>query len=196
MVLLLCLIFMTALTLLGLATTSDTLLQKQLANNLRDAEFAKQTAHLSLQWVEQWISQLPATTVINCDQNCGGFYAKPAGSLDSAIEFQPFTTWQLQGFEAGLDPVTGERQNTFGANTIEPPMWLIEHLHHSPATVDSNTPANETPEKDWYRILVRSTGKSQNTVSVFESVIVRSQQNSDQTTASSAIKRVSWQELR
>ena len=40
MVLLLCLIFLTALTLLGLSAASDTILQTQLSANLQEAERA------------------------------------------------------------------------------------------------------------------------------------------------------------
>lgn len=197
MVLLLCLIFMTALTLLGLSASSDTILQKQLASNLRDAEYTRQTAHLALQWAEQWTSLLPASAMASCEQNCSGFYTQPAGKLDNDLQFQPIASWLSQGFEAGVDPDTGVRLESIGLASTEPPIWIIEHLHHSPAFVDNNLPENGRPEQDWFRILVRGAGRSGNTVSVIESVIVRSAEDSGQTPPSPAkTERVSWRKLR
>ena len=197
MVLLLCLIFMTALTLLGLSASSDTILQRQLATNLRDAEYAKQTAHLSLKWAEQWISQLPATAMANCEQDCSGFYTHASGSVDNDLHFQPISTWLVLGFQAGIDPDTGSRLAFIGLDSVEPPIWVVENLHHSPAYVDSNVPENSTPEQDWYRILVRSTGRMGNTVAVMESVIVRSaDKNSQASPPIPDTQRVSWRELR
>lgn len=197
MVLLLCLIFMTALTLLGLSTSSDTILQKQLASNLRDAEYARQTAHLSLQWAEQWISQQPANAMASCEQDCSGFYTHANGNLDNDLQFQPMVTWLSLGFEAGVDPDTGGRLQFIGPDSAEPPMWLIEYLHHSPALVDNNVPGNSIPEQDWFRILVRGTGRSDNTVSVIESVIVRIADDSGQTPPTvPTTERVSWRQLR
>ena len=54
MVLLLCLIFLMALTLLGLSASSDTILQSKLANNLQESERARQSALSALSWAEQW----------------------------------------------------------------------------------------------------------------------------------------------
>lgn len=197
MVLLLCLIFMTALMLLGLSASSDTILQKQLASNLRDAEYAKQTAHLSLVWAEQWISQQSASAMASCEQDCSGFYTHASGNLDNDLQFQPMATWTSQGFAAGIDPATGGRLQFIGLVSAEPPMWLIEYLHHSPAFVDNNVPGNSTPEQDWFRLLVRSTGQSENIVSVIESVIVRSADDSGQTPPPvPKTERISWRELR
>jgi len=196
MVLLLCLMFMTALTLLSLSASSDTILQKQLASNLRDAEYAKQTAYLSLQWAENWVSRLPLSAMASCHQDCSSFYTHIAGSLESDVQFQPVGYWQLQGFEAGVDPVNGGRLATFGLDSVEPPMWIIENLHHTAAFTDNITPENSTAARDWYRILVRSTGRSENTVSVIESVIVRISEDSVQTPPPAPrTERTSWREL-
>lgn len=197
MVLLLCLIFMTALTLLGLSASSDTILQKQLASNLREAEHTKQTAHLSLQWAEQWISQQPASAMASCEQDCSGFYTHATGSLQNDMQYQPIAVWRSLGFEAGVDPDTGVRIAVIGMTSAEPPMWVIEHLYHSPAVVDNNLPENSRPEQDWFRLLVRSSSRSGNIVSAIESVIVRSTDASEQTPPPlPKTERISWRELR
>lgn len=49
MVLLFCLLFLTAMTLLGLSASADAILQNQLAANLRETEQSKQSALVALE---------------------------------------------------------------------------------------------------------------------------------------------------
>lgn len=189
MVLLLCLIFMTALTLLGLSASTDTITQTQLAANLHDAERARQNAKLSLQWAEQWLSGRAGPAPQSCSSDCTGFFIQPAASLDYDLQSASLAWWTAHGYEVGLDPQSGVRLATIGAPGTDPPIWIIQSLHHSAATADGSTPA-----LDWYRILVRTTGQSSNTVAVIESTVKKSWDATGSTAMPA--NRVAWQELR
>lgn len=189
MVLLLCLIFMTSLTLLGLTATTDTITQRQLASNLLDAERTRQAGQLALQWAENWLLESSGPAPAICSSSCTGFYAHPVGSLVANIQSEDAAMWQALGFEAGVDPATGARLATLPTSGANPAMWIIQNLHHSAAASDGST-----PELDWYRILVRATGQSETSVSVVESVVSKSWAEDETATAFS--KRVAWQELR
>ena len=56
MVLLLCLMFLVALTLLGLSASSDAILQNQLAANLQEQERAKHQKHEALSYMASGIA--------------------------------------------------------------------------------------------------------------------------------------------
>lgn len=189
MVLLLCLIFMTALTLLGLSASTDTITQTQLAANLHDAERARQNAQLSLQWAEQWLSGLAGPAPQSCSSGCSGFVTQPAASLGHDLQSASFTWWTAHGYEVGLDPQSGVRLASVGVPGADPPIWIIQSLYHSAATADGSTPA-----LDWYRILVRTTGQSSNTVAVTESIVKKSWGATG--SAALPVSRVAWQELR
>jgi len=189
MVLLLCLIFMTSMTLLSLTAATDTITQTQLAANLRDAERARHNGQLSLQWLEQWLFGKKGTAPENCSASCTGFFAHPADSLDYNLQSESLAWWTSQGYEVGLDPETGARLASIGTAGIDPTIWIIQSLHRSPASADGST-----PQLDWYRILVRSTGRSANTVSVIESVVKVGW--SGTSAAAIPANRVAWQELR
>lgn len=189
MVLLLCLIFMTALTLMGLTAASDTITQTQLAANLHDAERARQSGQLSLQWVEQLLFGLTGPAPDICSANCTGVFAHPADSLDYNLQSAPLAWWTSHGYQVGLDPETGAKLATIGSPGFDPSIWVIQSLHHSPASADGSS-----PQLDWYRILVRTTGRSSNTVSVIESVVKIGW--SGTAAAAAPARRVAWQELR
>ena len=187
-VLLFCLIFMTSMTLLGLSATSDTITQTQLASNLRDAALARQSAKLSLAWAEQWLKDFNGPAPQSCSSQCSGFYAHPANTLGYDLPVQSLAWWVARGFAVGLDPVTGANLSATASSGADPAIWIVQKLHHSPASSDGSV-----PPLDWYRILVRTTGSNPNTVSVLESIVSKDWSNSSATPWST---RVSWQELR
>jgi len=169
MVLLLCLIFLMALTLLGLAASSDAILQNKLTSNLQEAERARQSALLGLSWAEQWLLELDSPAPGSCSAPCDGLYLHTAGDLPTHPQHESFSWWMSQGHEAGIDPLTGNRVATIASGSIKPPVWIIEVLHSIPPT------AEDSPDLQvWYRILVRGSGRTDNTVSVVESIVVRS----------------------
>lgn len=169
MVLLLCLIFLTALTLLGLSASADTILQNKLAANLQETERAKQSALAALTWAEHWLLELDDPAPENCSEPCDGLYIHTAGDLPPHPEFENLSWWMDQGHEAGIDPLTGNRATTITAGSINPPVWIIEAVHAIPPA------ENGTPDLQvWYRILARGSGQTNTAVSVIESTVVRS----------------------
>jgi Tfp pilus assembly protein PilX len=205
MVLLLCLIFLTALTLLGLSASADTILQNKLAANLQETERAKQSAFVALSWAERWLLELDGPAPENCSEPCDGLFLHAAGSLPPHPEFEDLSWWMGQGHEAGIDPLTGNRITTITAGSIDPPAWVIEAAHTIPS-VENGT----TDLQVWYRILARGSGQTNTAVSVIESTVVRSWSAIDSTeppaTATTGLcpgseptakcGRTAWRELR
>lgn len=196
-VLLLCLIFLTALTLLGLTASADALLQHQLAANLQETERARQSAQAALEWAEDWLLGLDEPPPLNCDIACEGILVHLSGTLPQRPEFESLAWWTETAHEAGLDPVSGERLEPTGSDHFSAPLWMIESLHEAPADGNSS--------QVWYRILVRGAGRTETGVSVAESIVTRHWALSDNTETVSSdpcadpgatCGRLSWRELR
>lgn len=190
MVLLFCLMFLTALTILGLSASADTILQHQLATNLQQTELAKQTARTTLHWAEQWLDEIQGPAPETCSTACEGFTVHPLGRLTPHPEFANLNWWQSHGYEAGVDPLTGERLASIGISTIHPPLWIIEVIHDLPTGGES---AN--PDLVWYRIVARGSGETDRAVSVVESIVAKSWSVDDEQNKQ-ITGRVSWRELR
>ena len=168
-VLLSCLIFLTVLTLLGLSASADSILQNKLAANLKESGRAKQSALSALSWVEDWLLQHDDPVLEICSEPCDGFRIYAPGDLPSHPESEDFSWWQEYGYEAGIDPLTGNRTDTISVNSFNPPMWIIEVVHEQvPALEETADP------QVWYRIKTRGTGHTKASVSVIESTVVRS----------------------
>lgn len=200
MVLLLCLIFLMSLTLLGLAASSDTNMQSKLTSNLHETERARQSALLALEWAEDWLLELDGPAPESCSANCTGLNLHAKGDLPPHPESKDFAWWTAHGHEAGVDPVTGERTATFSSGSIQPPIWLIEVVRIIPPT-ESGLPYLQV----WYRILSRGTGRTDSTISVIESTLVRYWPSDDVTDTQDACPdleetmvcgRYAWRELR
>ena len=190
MVLLLCLLFLIALTLLGLSASADAILQSQLAANLQEKERAKQSALAALSWAEDWLLDLEGPAPEPCITPCESFKLHPAGEINSHPEFKELPWWQTQGHEAGINPFTGARLVTFAASSLNPPMWVIEVVHEIPAADDGTTDA-----RAWYRILVRANGSTDRAISVIESTVTRPW-SAGESSGPADKGRVSWRELR
>jgi len=191
MVLLLCLIFLTALTLLGLSASAEAILQNQLAANLQETQRARQSALAALTWAEQWLLGLDESAPEICDTACGGLKVHSKGTLSANPESEDLSWWVDQGQEAGINPLTGARIARIAASSIEPPMWIIEVIHELPPT------ENEATDLEvWYRILARGSGRTVASVSVVESIVVRSWASTESAEPTAKRGRVAWRELR
>lgn len=190
MVLLLCLLFLIALTLLGLSASADAILQSQLAANQQETERARQSALAALSWAEDWLLDLDGAAPEPCAPPCAGFKLHPTGNLIPHPEFEDLSWWQIQGYEAGIDPLTGARLMTFAASSINPPMWIIEVIHEIPAADDGTADA-----RAWYRILARASGSTERAISVIESTVSRPWP-STQSSGPTHQGRTSWRKLR
>ena len=102
MALLLCLMFLMALTLIGLSASSDTILQNKLAGNLQETERAKQSALLTLSWAEQWLLALDGAPPEICTAPCDGLFLHAAGDLSPHPESESFSWWMDQGHDTRL----------------------------------------------------------------------------------------------
>jgi Tfp pilus assembly protein PilX len=205
MVLLLCLIFLTALTLLGLSASADTILQNQLVANFQEAERAKQSALATLSWAEDWLLELDGPVPEYCIKPCDGLYVHSSGELPPHPEFESSSWWQGHGYEAGVDPLTGKFVKGIATGNINKPVWLIEELYTVPPSDDGSRELQV-----WYRILARGSSRTDAVVSVIESTVARSWPsienlsllNPDITKNCTGFKsatrcgRVSWRELR
>ncbi len=169
MVLLLCLIFLTALTLLGLSASTDAILQAKLAANFQETERAKQSALSTLSWAENWLLEMDGPAPENCTEPCEGLTIHAMGDLPPHPEFESLSWWMQHGHEAGIDPLTGARIANISRNSINPPVWMIEVVHAMPPTENGTTDLQV-----WYRILARGSGWTNAVVSVIESTVVRS----------------------
>ena len=186
MVLLLCLLFLIALTLLGLSASADAILQNQLATNLRESERAKQSSLAALTWAEDWLIGLSGEAPQVCTTACEGLKLHPSGGLLPQPQFEDWSWWQAEGYEAGIDPLSGDRLVTIAAASSSPPMWIVEVIHEQLAQDDEI--------QVWYRILARGSGQTESAVSVFESIVTRSWSTADSSSAEKG--RVAWRILR
>lgn len=205
MVLLLCLIFLTAMTLLGLSASADTVLQNQLTANLQEAERARQSALAALSWAENWLLGLDGPAPEICTDPCDGFYLHASGDLPQRPEFENLSWWMDHGHEAGINPLTGKRMTTITGGSISSPVWIIEAVHTIPPAKNATGHLLV-----WYRILVRGSGRTKAAISVIESTVVRSWPSIDSTDlpgtdvpdrcpgfeSSAKCRRISWRELR
>lgn len=205
MVLLLCLIFLMALTLLGLSASSDAILQSKLTNNLQETERARQSALSALSWAEQWLLEFDGPAPETCSTPCDGLYLHTTGSLPNHPEFESHSWWLSEGHEAGINPITGGRITTISSDSINPPVWVVEIIHTIPP-VENSTADFQV----WYRLLARGSGRTETAVSVIESTVVRSWPSVEDTglsvtsvavpcpgsEPSALCGRFSWRELR
>jgi type IV pilus assembly protein PilX len=194
MALLLGLLFLTVLTLLGLSASADAILQSQLAANLRESERAKQASVASLSWAEDWVLELEGFAPVPCLTSCEGFHVYPSGGLPPYPESEDLNWWLTSGYEAGIDPVSGNRITTMSTSSIDPPVWIIELVHQAPVFAEDST-NDPIGTQHWYRILARASGQTTNSISVIESTITRTWQI-DAINELPIRHRLSWRELR
>jgi len=191
MVLLLCLIFLTALTLLGLSASAEAILQNKLSANLRESELAKQSALSALSFAENWLMSLDGPAPEICNTVCIGLKIHAADSLPENPESKDLSWWEAQGHEAGIDPQTAERVSQNLVGSTSPAFWVIEVMHEKPSSESESTDL-----RVWYRILARGSGKTSTGVSVIESIIVRNWTTVESPETIAKNGRVAWRELR
>jgi hypothetical protein len=110
--------------------------------------------------------------------------------------------WQDQGYEAGIDPVSGDRISGHVNDSIYPPYWIIEVIHQDPPGDNGSI-----YPRAWYRIVARGNGLTRAGLSVVESIVVRSWPPTEivessltpdlcpGSEAATGCGRVSWREL-
>ena len=168
MALLLCLLFLTALTLLGLSAASETVMQDKLAGNLQDSGQARQSALAAQDWAEDWLLGHHEVAPLPCAQPCEGLVIHASGTLPARPETENLAWWLANGMEAGIDPANGVRLAMLSVDSAAAPVWVIETLHEEPL---ASTSGHET--QAWYRILARGSGLTGKGIAVVESIVTR-----------------------
>lgn len=195
-VLLLCLFFLTALMLLGLSASADTILQNQLVSNYMESQRVQQSAQTALRWAEHWLLDLDEPPPKLCITTCKGQLLRARGDLPAQPELEGAAWWQSNGQLAGIDPLSSMQTTTSGAANSAPSLWIIEMAHEVPASADGSTPTHA-----WYRILARASGRTKSSISIVESIVMRTWPTEKPgpcfgLTPGTECGRVSWRQLR
>lgn len=189
MVLLLCMIFLTAMMLLGLSASADTILQNQLAANLQKAEQTRQSAQTALEAAEKWIMDLDAPVTGDCTTPCDHPVIYSEGELPADLQYKPLDWWLANG-QARVQ------------NLGKPSVWLIESSYSIASA------SNPDEKRSWYRIFARASDSTDTVVSVVESIVLKTWPvkeetaptvSSDQascTAGSGDCRRLAWRRLR
>lgn len=189
MVLLLCMIFLTAMMLLGLSASADTILQNKLAANLQQAEQVKQSAQTGLEAAERWLIGLEPSDSDVCTPPCDNLIIYAVAELPADLQYQPLSWWLANG-------------QTYSRDSSNPSIWLVELLY------SMAIPERPDHWRSWYRITARGSDPTDTVVSVVESIVVKTWSNieaSPSTTTpetslcsaeSGNCRRVAWNKVR
>lgn len=167
--LLMCLLLLTALTLLGLAVASNANLQQRMAGNTTSVRDALRNADFALAWAEDWLlsldgSQRPDACVPPCGPSA---VIRPAGGFPSSPEHLPASWWSEHAILAGADPFQDGPLNPALAGAGA--RWLVEELRYA----DTLQVDGEAGETAYYRITARGTNAEGSVAAVAESRFAR-----------------------
>jgi Tfp pilus assembly protein PilX len=169
-VLILCLLMLTALSVLGLAAASDHILQARIAGNAVGSSEMEVSADAGLLWGESWLFgfqglQMPDSCQTACQKSdlikAEGFY-----DFDSVYDNE---WWEANAYPVGFDPVSGMVLSNELALHHAKSHWLIEEVHHLPKQVIDDG----VTDIGYYRILARGTSDTSTVYSLTESIIAR-----------------------
>jgi Tfp pilus assembly protein PilX len=202
MVLLLCLIFLTALMLLGLSASADTILQTRLVANLVKSGQVNQSAQAALESGEQWLLNLAAPAADNCPPPCPNPVIHGSDSLPGNVQYQPLSWWRAHGQIVAAAPASSGAGQSSGSGNVNPPVWVIVSIHNATA------PENPMLQHSWYRVVARASDSTGGLVTVLESIVLKTWPVSAATPATSeppastcspetgGCGRVAWRRLR
>ena len=171
------LVFLVAISLLGVTAIKTSTLEERMAGNLRDRNLALQAAEMGLRYAEQHIrdndpgtnAPNPIDGVTDFDEACtNGLCYYGAGDLAPG---EPSATITDHAWTTNCTPdcpIAYAAGNTFTtngfsytapalpANVLAPPTYLIEGMR--------KTPAGSSSARYYYRITVRAQGAQLGTV--------------------------------
>ncbi|NIP18062.1 MAG: hypothetical protein GWM87_07810 [Xanthomonadales bacterium] len=166
--LLICLLLLTALTLLGLAAASDMTLQHRMAGNIESARESLRNAEAGLLWAERWLLSLSGDArPASCAANCA-----PGDVIRAENVYPPSPAvfdenwWAIHGIAAGVEPELG---------ILDPDLydlgshWLVEEVHHATQTTTPDHPG----EVSYYRITARGSEAGGAGVSIVQGILAR-----------------------
>jgi type IV pilus assembly protein PilX len=158
-VLVISLIMLLLLTVIGSTAMQTTSLEEKMAGNLRDKDLAFQAAESALRAAENSLNP-PAVLPPFTNPGTGGFYSSTStiSLADSAISAGSFWT---------ANPVAPSTVTTLGNGiNAHPPVYIIQKLPAFCLSPCAIPPVTLTP----YKITVRATGASTNTVVILQSI--------------------------
>ena len=152
-VLIISLIILLLLTLIGITGMQSTSLEEKMAGNKRDKNLAFQAAESALKAAEASLNPPPAFT----DAGTGGFYSETS-TIPTASAILTDSFWTT-------NPVATSTVTGLG-NGIAAPVYIIQKL--PAACFAAACPPDALSAA--YRITVRATGGSTNTVVILQSI--------------------------
>jgi type IV pilus assembly protein PilX len=158
-VLIISLIVLLLLTLIGASSIQTTSLEEKMAGNLRDRNLAFQAAESALNAAEASLdppNALPAFT----DAGSGGFYTETS-TIPTAAAILADSFWT-----SNPNATSTVTTLTLG-NGITTPVYIIQKL---PAACFNAAGCPPNPTSTPYRVTVRATGASTNTVVILQSI--------------------------
>ena len=174
------LIILLLLTIIGLSATQTTALEEKMAGNLRDKSLAFQAAESALRVAELRLNPPPPPTSFTAAGSAGtpvtaGLYSDVNPLIPNPI---PTATAILTDTFWSSNPNATLPTPTGLGNVIDlnPPLYIIQKLPEFPAPTVSNAVVTGTNSNvikcQPYKITVRATGGTTNTVVVLQSIKV------------------------
>ncbi|MCD2449274.1 PilX N-terminal domain-containing pilus assembly protein [Methylicorpusculum oleiharenae] len=152
-VLVVSLIMLLLLTLVGVTGMQTTGLEEKMAGNMRDKNLAFQAAESALKVAEY---SLALTLPTFSAAGTGGFYSDPSTPDISDAELKKDSFWTTNPNTVATSTVTEL------GNGIAAPRYIIQDL--------GCVPGGPCPGPHLYRLTVRATGGSTNTVVILQSI--------------------------
>ena len=167
-VLVISLIILLLLTIIGLSATQTTALEEKMAGNLRDKNLAFQAAESALRAAELSLPGISSSTYVAV--GTGGFYLDnnpTPNPIPSATAILTDNFWSSNP-HATLPKPTGL------GNVIDnnPPLYIIQKLPVFYPNSNAKVVGTNSITCQPYKITVRATGGTINTVVVLQSIVV------------------------
>jgi len=162
-VLIISLIILLLLTLIGATAIQTTSLEEKMAGNLRDKNLAFQAAETALRAGETRLNSPASLTFDNV--GTGGYYLV-SSTIPTASAILTPLFWTE-------NPVATYIGGTL-SHVISAPRYIIEKLLSTPSTCPNPLNSLEfgqaNPPVNWYRIIARGTGATNNAVVTLQSI--------------------------
>jgi type IV pilus assembly protein PilX len=159
-VLIVSLVMLLLLTLIGTSGMQTTIMEEKMASNMRDNNLAFQAAESALRAAEVTLVPVaPAVMPTFTDDGTGGFYSETTAVDLSDAELNTASFWTS-------NPVATSTVTDLGYH-VATPIYIIEKLSATCYKASCPDPSDlSTP----YRITVRATGGTSNSVVLLQSV--------------------------
>ncbi len=162
------LIFLLILTILGVTSVSNSILQQKMAGNLRDQSVAFEAAESAVRAGETWVSNL-ADKPVALPSNPAGLDNVWQTGILANLGYNNLSWWTTNGVDYAVATTGGETIKQ--ANTQ--PRYVIEKVTFIPDAMDQNNPYGPPSGKHYYRITGYGIGATQTAQAVTQSTFVK-----------------------